>query len=218
MLKLLLILGGILLAIPAYAQPQTVPWTLTGTSSAPFSEAPPIHRVENRLFSKEGRFHARLGFSYFSRGDFYRNPGLAGEVSWYPLEQVGIDLAATGFFSSLGGAATTLRRTTGLLPDAQQPVLRLVTGPRFSFAYGKVLLESLDLVAHFDFSTALHLGVLLTDQKINPGGELSLAFQLGLGPRLLAWLEAGWFGSYEKRTMTSFSGGVFGTLGLGVRL
>lgn len=212
-LAALLVLPRASLAVPVE------PWSVTGTSTVGAVPVPPVdHTVEERLFRKDGRVITRVGFSYLSRGDFYRSPGLALEATWHPSETFGVDVVSTVFLSELTATAAELRRTTGLLPDSQKPVLRLATGGRWSFAYGKVLVEALDRVVHFDASAALHAGVLFTNETVNPGADLGLALQARAHERVLVWIEASWFLSYEARTTSSLASGPLATLGIGLVL
>jgi hypothetical protein len=208
------------LAGDAFAEPAPVPWALTGTSSVAEPPVPELgHLVEHRAFEKAGRFSARAGVSWLSRNDLRSNPGLSLDLGWYASESLSVEfLSATAFFSELDSTAEALRRSTGLLPDSQKPLARLTTGGRFSFAYGKLLIEDADAVVHLDASGAAHLGVLVTDVAPNASADLDLAFQVGLGARLLFWIEGGWLISYERRTTTSFSSGFLASAGFGVLL
>ena len=214
---------GLLAAVPAEAwaegPPPPVPWEITGTSTAPVAEPAVAYRVERRFFEKTERFVVKSGFSYLSRGDFYENPGISLDFSWYPLEFVAIDfVSATMFFSQLGSTATSLRETFGILPDSQKPLARITAGGRFAFAYGKVLIEEVGAVVHLDASIGLHLGALVTEDAVNFGGDIGLAFQAAVFSRFLVWLDVSWFGSHEARTSSSFSSGPIGTIGVGLVL
>lgn len=197
-----------------------VPWEITGTSTVHVGQqTTATHRVEHRIFQKNRSFILRAGFSYLSRGDFYTNPGIGADLSWYPTESVGIDLiSATFFISDLNTTAAALRESTGLLPDSQKPVVRIMTGVRHAFAYGKAVIEALDIVVHLDASLVAHLGILVTDEAVNPGGDLGLGFQAVAYRRFLVWLEGGWFMSYENRTATKFASGPMATVGVGLHL
>jgi hypothetical protein len=208
-------------ALPARAQdgvpPAPPPWEITGTSSiTAIVEPAPQHRLEYRRFQKNGRLLARAGFSYLSRGDYYTNPGITVEASYYPAEMVALDVvSATVFFSQLGATADALRRQTGLLPDAQRPRFRLMSGARFAFAYGKLLIEELDAVIHLDANITAHVGGLFTDQTLNAAGDLGLAFQALVADRMVLAVEATYFISYEQRSASSVASGPMGTIALG---
>lgn len=190
-------------------------WQVTGTSTAALPTPKVEERVEGRLFQKTGRGIGRAGFSYLSRGDFYNHPAVSAEASYYPVEWVGIDLGATLFFSHLNGTADALRRSTGLLPDAQKPVVRLVAGGRLAFAYGKLLVEALGTVVHLDASALFHLGVLKTDTAFNPALDLGAGLQVRAYDRLLIYTDFLWVLSYESRTQSNFAAGPMATLGVG---
>lgn len=188
--------------------------TRTGTSAA--TDPAPRHRIERRRFERAGHIHVRAGFSYLSRGDLYVNPGVAADVTYHPTELLGLDLlSATVFASSFGSTARALRETTGWLPDSQRPRARLTAGARFAFAYGKILIESLDLILHVSGSASAHLGVLVTDRTANPGGDVGFSLDLLAFDRALVYVETFWFLSYEKRERSRLAGGPIATLGIG---
>jgi hypothetical protein len=197
---------------------ESVPWEVTGTSTAPISGDEPGGRIELRVFQKEGHVIVRAGFNYLARADFYTNPGVSLDVAWYPWEFLDFELSGTGYFSQLTGTAAALRKTTGLVPDSQKPLARAMGGARFAFAYGKLLIEALDTVVHADAGVSLHLGVLITDEAVNFGGDVSLGVQVVALERLLFWVEGGWLASYEKRSSSRFASGLSTSIGIGVLL
>jgi hypothetical protein len=228
-----------LLALLVGAPDAPDPFALTGTSTHAVPVEPgPSQRVERRRFVKADALVARLGASYLSRGDLRVNPGLSAELGWYPREWLGLDfVSGTVFFSSLGVTADALRRSTGLLPDSQKPLVRIATGARLSLAYGKLLVEPLDAVVHLDLAGVAHVGVLITDAAVNPTGDLGLAFQVSFArrvpskwlrgggepgaaawERLAVWAELSWLGGYEARSQSSIASGPMASLGLGVFL
>ncbi|MEQ8274326.1 MAG: hypothetical protein RMA76_44505 [Deltaproteobacteria bacterium] len=217
-----IVAGVTLLASTASAAPPPVPWEVTGTSSTAAVSVEPdtAHRVERRFFEKQDHFLVKTGFSYLSRGDFYSNPGVSIDLSWYPLEFFAIDfVSSTIFFSQLNNTATELRETFGLLPDSQKPYARVTAGGRFAFAYGKVLIEELGEVVHLDASVGLHLGVLATDRAVNLGGDTGLTFQAAVFERFVVWFDFSWFLSFEERSDEgTVASGPMGTVGLGLKL
>jgi hypothetical protein len=204
----------------AFAQEadEGVPWEITGTSTTPIAGEDPTSRLELRVFQKEGHVILRAGFSYLARADFYTNPGVSLDVAWYPWEFLDFELSGTYFFSELTSTAEALRKSTGLLPDSQRPIARAMGGARFAFAYGKLLIEWLDTVVHADAGISLRLGVLITSEAVNFGGDLSLGVQVVAFERLLIFLEGGWLASYEKRSTSSFASGLATTVGVGLLL
>lgn len=221
-LSVVFLLGGAATALGAKPAPKAPPippapgWEITGTSSVALPEPSVTQRVEQRIFGKTGGVVGRAGFSYLSRGDFYNHPGISAELSYYPIEWIGVDLVTTVFFSHLNATAEALRRSTGLLPDSQKPIVRVAAGGRLAFAYGKLLIESLGTVLHFDANLALHLGALKTDTAFNPALDLGLGLQIRAYQRLLVFTDLGWMISYESRTNTNFASGPMGTLGVGL--
>ena len=189
----------------------------TSTTAAGEVDPYPQAMVEVRAFEKTGRYLLRVGVVYWAREDFWISPGLTLEGGYHFDERWAVDLSSSLYLSTLDAAARELREREGVLPDAQQPILRLAVGPRYAFGYGKLLLEDLAVVLHFDVSLAVRAGALMTDQALNPGGELALAVQVSCG-RFLAWFEfGGWLG-YEERSAGALVGGPYGAGGVGVRL
>jgi hypothetical protein len=206
-----------LLPAAAFAE-DAVPGQVTGTSTVPIDGEEPSTRLELRVFQKEDHVIVRAGFSYLARADFYTNPGVSLDVAWYPWEFLDFELSGTYYFSQLTGTAEALRKTTGLLPDSQKPIARAMGGARFAFAYGKLLIEWLETVIHADAGISLHLGVLITDDAVNFGGDLMLGVQVVAFERLLIFIEGGWLASYEKRSTSSFASGLATTIGIGLLL
>lgn len=190
----------------------------TSSSTSGRLEPEPTATVERRRFSKGGRVLLKVGAAYLAREDFWISPGVAAEGSYHFDETWGLDLSVTAYASTLDAAARQLRVEQGLLPDAQQPILRAVVGPRWAFAYGKVLLEALGTVVHFDAALSARLGVMVTNETVNPGGEINLAVQAWVEPAFLIWGEGGAWVGYEDRNTSVLSGGPRGVLGFGVRL
>ncbi len=217
LLALLCLAPSAALAAESEADPG-VPWDITGTSTTPLGGDGATGRLELRVFQKEGHVIVRTGFTYLARADFYTNPGVSLDVAWYPWEFLDFELSGSAFFSRLTGTAEALRKTTGLLPDSQKPIARAMGGARFAFAYGKLLIEQLETVVHADLGLSLHLGVLITDQAVNFGGDVSLGVQVVAFERLLVWLEGGWLGSYENRSTTRFASGLETSIGIGLLL
>jgi hypothetical protein len=212
------VIGALALSVCLLADaPPPVPWAYTGTSSVAALPARPIEQlVERRRFEKLDHLVTRVGFSWLSRGDLRVNPGVSADVAWYPEETLGLDLISTTlYFSTLSETALRIRKERGLLPDSQKPVLRLMTGGRWAFAYGKLLVEDAGAVVHLDASLGAHLGLLITDQAPNPGMDLGLAVQAVIAGRWLLWADLSFLLSYESRTESSISSGPHGTLGFG---
>src|SRR5688572_9851452 len=208
----------IAMLLVAETPPEEVPWNVTGTSTAPVGGEDPSGRIELRVFQKEGHVIVRAGFTYLARADFYTNPGVSLDVAWYPWEFLDFELSGSAYFAQLTNTAEALRKTTGLLPDSQKPLARAMGGARFAFAYGKLLIEALDTVVHADAGLSLHLGVFITDEAVNFGGDLLLGVQVVAFERLLIWVEGGWLGSYERRSTSSFASGLSTSIGIGLLL
>lgn len=190
----------------------------TSTQAEGTLEPPPQQRVQRRRFRRGGHVFVRVGAAYLAREDFWISPGVAAEGSYHFDESWALDLSVSAYLSTLDAAARQLRVQQGLLPDTQQPILRAVIGPRWAFAYGKVLIEALGDVVHFDAALAVRLGVLGTNEAVNPGGELALAVQVWVEPMFVVWAEGGAWLGYEERSTEDFAGGPRAALGVGLRL
>lgn len=191
----------------------------TATAAVPVPDPGPVSTVEARRFAKRGRVHLRVGAEYFGREDFWISPGVAFGVGYAPWEWLGFELAGAVYFSTLDAAAEALRRDRGLLPDAEQPHGRVELGARWAFAYGKLLVEPTErLILHFDLGLSLRAGGLVTNRTFNPGGELALSVETGIGDRWLVWAEIGGWLGYEERRSANLHFGPRGGLGVGLRL
>lgn len=209
----LVLVGAVLLGVSSPAAAATD----TATAAPSLSDGTPLARVEARRFPHDGRVFVRTGFAWWSRDDLRTNPGLTAEGTWYVTETIGLDLLSTTvYFSQLAESAAVLRRQTGLLPDSQKPLVRAMTGLRWGFAYGKILLEDAGVVLHLDASLRAHAGVVITDGAVNPGGDLGLAVQVRVHDRVLVWLDGSWLATYEERKASALASGL--QLGTGVGL
>lgn len=190
----------------------------TSTAALPVPDPGPDWTVESRIFEKAGHLHLQVGGDYLAREDFWMSPGIGIGATYYPWETVGLELAGTLYLSTLEASAERLRREFGVLPDAQQPMARLVVGARWAFAYGKLALEPFPgAVVHFDIGAAVRVGGLVTNRNFNPGGEIALFGEAAFGSWFLLWGEvAGWL-SYEERVASELHFGPRGGLGVGAR-
>lgn len=205
------LLGALLAATPAAPAAADAPTT-------PGAEGEPV-RVERRLLLKKGHVFVTGGLGYFSRGDYYNNPGLLASGSWYPAEEGAVELKLALFLSSLGAAGAEVFERTGLVPDAHRPVALLAAGGRYSVGYGKVLVDpSTSKVWHFDVQAAGHFGLTFTDRGVSPSLMAGPGLLMRLSPRLHAQLDVPLVLSIEKRSRSSIALGLLPTLTLGVVL
>ena len=174
-------------------------------------------RVEPRLLIKERHFFVSAGPTWLERGDYYDSPGLVAQISWYPVEQGGLDLQLAGLFSFLSTSGNEIFRVSGLVADAHMPKGFVLAGWRQTLAYGKLAVGS--SVVHFDLQGALHLGSLITDRAWTPALSASGGVLVRLGERVFGQLELGVLGNYEARKQASnFNVGFLPLLTLGARL
>lgn len=86
--------------------------------------------VEPRLLVKKHRLFVAVGGTWLARGDYYDNPGIAVDVTAYPIESGGAELRLGWFFSSLNAAGREVFRRTHLVPDAHRPIALVMAGWR----------------------------------------------------------------------------------------
>lgn len=174
-------------------------------------------RVEPRLLIKERHLFLSGGLTWLERGDYYDSPGLIAQISWYPVEQHGLELQLAGLFSFLGTSGQEVFRVGGLVPDAHMPAGFLLGGWRHTLAYGKVALG--EQIVHFDLQGAAHVGTLITDRAWTPALSASGGVLVRLSDRICAQLDLGILANYEDRRKSSpFNFGFLPLLTLGVRL
>ena len=174
-------------------------------------------RVEPRLLIKESHFFLSGGLTWLERGDYYDSPGLIAQVSWYPIEQGGIDLQLVGLFSFMSTSGREVFRVSGLVPDAQMPSGLVLGGWRQTLAYGKAAIGS--QIIHFDLQGAAHVGTLITDRAWTPALSASAGLLVRMSDRVFGQLDLGILANYEDRQQSSpFNFGFLPLLTLGVKL
>ncbi len=154
-------------------------------------------RVEPRLLIKEHHFFASGGLTWLARGDYYDSPGLIAQLSYYPIEQGGLDVQIAGLFSFLSTSGEEVFRVSGLVPDAHMPQGLLLVGWRHTLAYGKAAIGS--QIFHFDLQGAGHIGTLITDRAWTPALSLSGGLLVRMSDRFFGQLDLGLLTNYENR-------------------
>jgi hypothetical protein len=174
-------------------------------------------RVEPRLLIKERHLFLSGGLTWLERGDYYDSPGLIAQISWYPVEQGGLELQLAGLFSFLSTSGKEVFRVGGLVPDAHMPAGFLLGGWRHTLAYGKAAIGS--QIVHFDLQGAAHVGTLITDRAWTPALSVSGGVLVRLSARVFAQLDLGILANYEDRQKSSpFNFGFLPLLALGAEL
>lgn len=174
----------------------------------------PADRVQRRLYENAGRFEAEVGAEYLSRGDFFLSPGIAAAVRWYPLEALGLELAASRFFSFLSPVASEIRSRTGYIPDAQPPAWLFRAGARFSLGYGKLL--AFGQLLHFEPQALARLALLTGEPSVAPGFDVGAGMVVHLNPLLHLRFEVALFPHVERRTTWVPVMGVIPSITLGI--
>lgn len=174
-------------------------------------------RVEPRLLVKERHLFAGGGLLWLERGDYYDSPGLFAQLTWYPVEQGGVDLQLAGIFSFMSTSGQEVFRVSGLVPDAHEPQGLLLAGWRHTLAYGKAAIGA--QVFHFDLQGAAHIGSLVTNRAWTPALSVSGGVLVRMTDRFFGQLDVGLLTNYEDRRQSSpLNFGFLPLLTLGVEL
>ncbi len=174
-------------------------------------------RVEPRLLIKEHHVFASGGLTWLERGDYYDSPGLIAQLSYYPIEQGGLDLQLSGLFSFLSTSGQEVFRVNGLVPDAHMPQGLILAGWRHTLAYGKAAIGA--QIFHFDLQGAAHVGTLITDRAWTPALSVSGGLLVRMSERFFGQLDLGILTNYESRQQSSpVNFGFLPLLSIGVEL
>jgi len=165
----------------------TVPELARAEVSGPREPAPrPVAdvRVQPRFVQNAGQWRVFAGVDYYERRDYYLSPGVELGVAHSLTEALALELQAHHFFSSLNSSAADVSRKYGVLPDSLAPAWLLLADVRYNLGYGKVLLEGVRRVVHFEPQAVLGVGVHVNGGQFGPSALLGLGLAFHLTP---AW-------------------------------
>jgi hypothetical protein len=173
-------------------------------------------RVQSRYAVKAKQAQMNAGFEYLSRGDFYISPGARIGVGYYPLEQLGIELQVSHFWSSLNAEAERIRRTLGAIPDSHAPGWLMLAGARYSFGYGKLMVGGLGGVLHFEPQVFLRGGLHAHDGDTGPSADAGLGLLVFVTPKFFARIDTSLVFEREQRSGNPVSvWGILPAIGVG---
>jgi hypothetical protein len=170
-------------------------------------------RIEPRLFVKGHHYFLSGGLTWLERGDYYNSPGAVFSGAYYLRESDAVEVRAAVFASWLGASGSQVVSSTGLVPDAHQPVSLIAAGWRHSLTYGKVALGA--SVVHFDVQGGGDLGTLVTNQAMTPAACGFLGIVARIREHLYGQLDFTLVGSIEHRSSSVFAVGFLPVLTIG---
>lgn len=226
LLALVLTLGGAMGPRAVHAE-EAAPAPASPAAAAPASPAAaavadlrPEVRIQRRFVEKRRRFAAYAGFTWLSRGDFYRSPGFDLALTYYAAERLGIDLRGGVLFSSPTDELLDVVHRTGYVPDSRPSRATVLIGARYSIGYAKIQVGS-RLVVHFEPQLFLYGGMHVAqggfaDTAVGPMGELGIGFLVFATPRIQARLDAALSIDGQQRSSYVVSLGSHPVLAVGV--
>ena len=173
-------------------------------------------RVQSRYAVKAKLFQISGGFEYLSRGDFYVSPGVGFGGAYYPLEQLGVELQVSHFWSSLNAEAERIKETLGAIPDSHAPGWLMLAGARYSIGYGKLMVGGLGGVLHFEPQVFARGGMHVHDGDVGPSADAGLGLLVFVMPKLFARIDTSLVYEREQRSGNSVSvWGILPSIGVG---
>lgn len=132
--------------------------------------------VQNRLYSKAGRFELGAFFGFVSADPFLSVRGVGGTVGYHFTESWGLNLLAVSYMAEESSANKDFQKQTGgsAFPDTNEPKTFYGTELVYSPIYGKLSLAGKSII-YYDFHVMGGGGFL----KSESGNDLTL--HLGLG-------------------------------------
>lgn len=193
----------ILLAGPAWAEEQVE------------ERAQERPTIQDRFAPKAGLLYVQPLVMTQIRDDFYRSRGVGGELGFFFLESLGVDVRAVKLSTTLDDAAIDLKERIGLTPDARPQDLWLLGGVRWAPGYGKLLMFG-SWVLHFDPQIVVHGGVARAEARWLPTFEVAFSTMLHFRWGIKATLDLGASIQREQRERGQiWSVGFAPSLGLG---
>ena len=173
-------------------------------------------RVQSRYAVKSKQFQISGGFAYLSRGDFYVSPGVRVGGTYYLLEQLGLELQVSHFWSSLNAEAERIKETLGAIPDSHAPGWLMLAGARYSIGYGKLMVGGLGGVLHFEPQVFARGGLHVHDGDTGPSADTGLGLLVFVTPKLFARIDASVVYEREQRSGNGVSvWGIMPSIGVG---
>ena len=173
-------------------------------------------RVQSRYAIKSKQFQISGGFAYLSRGDFYVSPGVRVGGTYYLLEQLGLELQVSHFWSSLNAEAERIKETLGAIPDSHAPGWLMLAGARYSIGYGKLMVGGLGGVLHFEPQVFARGGLHVHDGDTGPSADTGLGLLVFVTPKLFARIDASVVYEREQRSGNGVSvWGIMPSIGVG---
>lgn len=138
--------------------------------------------VQNRLYSKGGRFEAAVFAGSVSTDPFLKVRNLGGILGYFFSEEIGVNAIYWKNFVSESSALGTLREQTGLTTNTNEPASFYGGEITYSPIYGKLSLSG-KFIIYYDFHVLLGLGVTNTETGSPLTPELGLGQQIYLAKK-----------------------------------
>jgi outer membrane beta-barrel protein len=171
--------------------------------------------IQDRFAPKAGLVYGQVLGMLHVRDDYYDTWGVGGEVGYFFVESLGVDVRVVSIQSSLAAEAIDLKERIGLTPDARPQDLWVLAGVRWAPGYGKLLMFG-RWVQHLDPQLVAHGGVARADTGWFPMAHVAFSTMLHFKWGIKANIDLGASFQWEDRARGRvFSAGFAPSLGVG---
>jgi outer membrane beta-barrel protein len=132
-----------------------------------------VYVLQNKVFKKEGKFYANMGFTLGLNSDFQDRNGMQFKMGYYITEEWAVEVLYHQFSNQDNDAFKSLRRVNGSIPFVRRVDRKFGALGVWSPFYGKI--NTFNKIIYFDWSFALGLGQIQTSSNATTVSSASTA-------------------------------------------